>query len=182
IYDTTLSAPNYDNIGWTESTDADISVSAGSSDDSQMAGATWDSGSDVNPHSLSIGSGRYAQFEAILSTIPYWTCIGHSSVSVSNIDYKGGNITCPTCSKYLIPAVNCPSIDNVAINWPGESRMCEISGYFMQKPDYGIIKLIVDGQELAKGLEFSITISEELQGKDYETSLISEIEPRNTGR
>ena len=185
IYDTTLSAPNYDNIGWTESTDADISVSAGSSDDYQMAGATWDSGSDINPHSLSIGSGRYAQFKAILSATPYWTCIDHSSVSVSDADYKDGTTTTCTeagCIQPLIPAVNCPWIDNVSINWPGESKMCEISGYFMQKPDYGIIKLTVDGQELAKGLEFSITISEELQSKTYETSLTSEIEPRNTGR
>ena len=185
IYDTILNAPNYDNIGWTESTGADISVSAASSDDSQMAGATWDSGSDVNPHSLSIGSGRYVQFKADLSTTPYWTCIDHSPVSVSDADYKiigDTNKKCPTCSKYLIPAVNCPWIDNVAINWPGESRMCEISGYFTKKPDYGIIKLTVDGQELTKGLEFSVAISEKLQDKTYEASLTSEIEPRNTGR
>ncbi len=86
------------------------------------------------------------------------------------------------CTKLLIPAVNCPWIDNVTINWPGESKMCEISGYFMQRPDYGIIKLTVDDQELTKGLEFSLAISEELQGKTYEASLMSEIEPRNTGR
>ncbi len=73
-------------------------------------------------------------------------------------------------------------MDNVAIDWPGEAKMCDISGYFAQKPDYGIIKLTVDGQELTKGLEFNLTVSETLQSETYEASLTSEIEPRNTGR
>ena len=60
--------------------------------------------------------------------------------------------------------------------------MCDISGYFAQKSDYGIIKLTIDGRELTKGLEFNVTVSELLQDEPYEASLTVEVEPRNTGR
>ena len=186
IYDTKIADPSYNKIGWAESkpTGSGITVFARSSDDEQMSGATWDSGSSANPHALTIGSGRYAQFRADLSLTPFWTCIDHTAVSVSDAEYKDATptTTCSTCGKSLIPAVTPPWMDNVAIDWPGEAKMCDISGYFAQKPDYGIIKLTVDGKELTKGLEFNLTVSETLQSETYEASLTSEIEPRNTGR
>ncbi|UCD55107.1 MAG: prepilin-type N-terminal cleavage/methylation domain-containing protein [Candidatus Omnitrophota bacterium] len=186
IYDTKIASPSYDDIGWDsyEPAGSAITVSAGSSDSEAMSGGTWDSGSSTNPHSLSIGSGRYVQFRADLSLTPFWTCIDHSAITASDADYKSvpPTIACSTCGKYLIPAVNPPWIDNVAIDWPGEANMCGISGYFAQKPDYGIIRLTVDGQELTKGLEFNVTLSETFQEKTCEASLTAEVEPRNTGR
>ena len=129
---------------------------ARSSNDSQMTGATaWTAivGSGSNPHSLSIGSGRYVQFQATLS---------------KSADYDDH--------------ANYPWIDNVTIDWPGQAKLCEISGYFTQAPDYGKIKLTVDGHELIKGLKFSITVYEDFRGDTYEDSLTAEVEPRNTGK
>ena len=80
------------------------------------------------------------------------------------------------------PYTDFPWIDNVTIDWPGEAKMCDISGYFTKKPSYGIAKLTVDGQELSKGLDFDVTVYDYFQGETYEASLVSEIEPRNTGR
>lgn len=80
------------------------------------------------------------------------------------------------------PYADYPWVDNVTIDWPGEPKICDISGYFTQKPDYGVIELTVDGQELTKGLEFKVMVYEDFQDKRYETSLTSEVKPRNTGR
>ncbi|MFH1594144.1 MAG: hypothetical protein ABID09_05570 [Candidatus Omnitrophota bacterium] len=158
-YDTGLSDPAYSNISWTETLPAgtDIILKTRSSDDANMSGASaWSSisGSGTNPHSISsIGTGRYVEFQANLSVSPPYTCV--------ESDY--------------------PSIDNVAIDWPGPETSCEISGYFTQKSSYGIIKLTVDGDELTKGFEFDATTYENMQGVKYSTSLVTEIEPRNTG-
>lgn len=156
-YDTKLESPNYDEINWDPvgaPVGSTISLSARSSDNADMSGATaWVTVANGGSLSSTLDNKRYIQFLATLT---------------KNSDYDD--------------YPNYPAIDNVAINWPGASTMCEVSGYFTKKPDYGIIKLTVDGQGVTKGLEFSISLSEELQGKTYETSLTSEIEPRNTGR
>lgn len=186
IYDTTLADPVYNQIKWSESNASDdIELSAGSSDDSGMSGATWSSGSSLNPHSLSIGTGRYFQFQAELGVTPYWTCINHPSVNISDASYKSAfplTPTCGTCGEELIPAVSCPWVDDVTIDWPGPTRMCDISGYFAMKDDYGIINLTVDGNDLIKGFGFSLTISDVVQGVSYEESLTAEVKPRNTGK
>ena len=77
-----------------------------------------------------------------------------------------------------------PWIDNVAINWEGAAKMCEIGGYFTQDSDYGIIELTVDGKSLTKGLEVTVGVSEYFSPGDttYKESLTAEIEPRNAGR
>jgi len=158
IYDTKLDDPVYNQMGWSEFVPegTDVVVKARSSDNADMTGATsWNliAGSSVNPYGLAIGTGRYVQLQATLM--------------------KGSNF-----GDYA----NYPWIDNVAIDWPGAATLCEISGYFTQDSDYGIIKLTVDGQELIKGMEFNVTVSKGFQENTYQASLTAEIEPRNTGK
>jgi len=155
IYDTKIADPAYNQLAWSYSVPAGTSVEfkTRSSDDEFMSGATaWSAiiGSSLNPQTLAIGTGRYVQFQATLST--------------------------------TAPYSDFPWIDNVIIDWPGESKLCQISGYFTQKPDYGIIKLTVDGQDLTKGLEFTVTVQEEFRSETYEATLTSEVEPRNSGK
>ena len=176
VYDTKIADPGYNSTTWSSS--GAVSVSGRSSDDPLMGAAAWTVGSVS-------GTGQYAQAKADLSTTPYWTCIDHSGTNVSDTAYKNvGTITCTVsgCTQYLIPGVSTPWVDNIKVTWPGETKMCDISGYFAQDTDYGIIKLLVDGNELIKGIELDVTVYEDFQGTDYETSIKTEVEPRNTGK
>ncbi|MBL7158036.1 MAG: hypothetical protein ISS91_00795, partial [Candidatus Omnitrophica bacterium] len=178
IYDTKVANPNYaGSIERSESepSGSSITVYGRSSDDPLMAGASWSS------ESVS-GSGRYVQFRADLLAAPHWTSISDSSLVVTDIDYKNNNVILDASGEFLVPGIYCPWIDNVKIKWPGSTMMCDISGYFAQKPDYGIIKLTVDGEELLKGLELRMTVSEDFQGKTYESFIATEVEPRNTAK
>jgi len=157
-YDTQLAAPDYRAISWDPGTapaGSSITVSARSSDNVNMTDATAWKTVTVNGGSLgaAIDGGRYLEFRANLTKTSNYA------------DYN-----------------NYPWIDNVLINWPGESPGYKVSVYFTQKPDYGIIKLTVDGKDFTKGLEFEISVSETSADKTYENSLQTEVEPRNTGR
>ena len=188
IYDTKVDNPVYNLIAWDESepTGTAILFKARSSDDANMTGATdWASigGSSSNPSSLSIGSGRYVQFRGELSSVPYWTCIDHSGVSVADADYKANpvNRRCPTDTMPLLPALNTPWIDNVEIDWPGETHVCDVSAYMTMDSDYGIVKVSIDGADLLKALQFTLTLSDVLLDVTYQEALTAEIEPKNTG-
>ncbi len=75
-----------------------------------------------------------------------------------------------------------PWLDNIEITWDGYPKMCDISGYFTQDSDYGMIKLTIDDKELTKGLDFTMRLYDSVQGDMYEAGLSTEIEPRNTGK
>jgi len=178
IYDTKVTDPNYNPITWDDNKPAgsDVTVYGRSSDSPLMTGAVWTS-------NMILGTGRYAQFKADLTATSDWTCIDHPAVAIADEDYKNnGVITCPTCSKYLVPAIDASWVDNLMVTWQGEERMCDISGFFAQKPDYGIIKLTIDGNDIVKGWEFTATVYEDFQAKSYQASLGVEVEPRNTGK
>ena len=156
IYDTKLDNPVYGDASWDayKPSGTDISLKARSSDDPNMAGATgWDSISGSSANPHSIAS------------------IGTGR----HVQFQATLSTSSPYSEY-------PWIDDVSIDWPGAEKMCDISGYFTKKPDYGIIKLTVDDQELIKSMGFTVSVSENLQGKEYEASLKVEIDPRNTGK
>ncbi|MDD5439503.1 MAG: hypothetical protein PHS37_04890 [Candidatus Omnitrophica bacterium] len=196
IYDTQMSAPVYNQMRWTASTPSGsgIVTKARSSSDQFMTGATdWPSvsGSGTNPRAISIGSGRYLQFRADLTSDASWTCSTHQGVSVTDNDYKHNGIkTCTEsgCGMLLQPRASvtsadyCPWIDDVTIDWPGADKICEISGYFRQAPDYGIISLQVDNQDLSKSLSCRISMAEKVYYQVCSTEIAADIEPRNTGK
>ncbi len=155
VYDTKLIGPVYNQITWDGTAGSGIILKARSSDNEDMAGAlSWDSIAGLkSPGALAIGNGRYVQFRAEFAKTSDYD------------DYA-----------------NYPWMDNVAIDWPGEARMCDISGYFTEKSNYGIIKLTIDGQELTKGLEFNLAVEEDFKGESQSTALTTEVEPRNTGK
>lgn len=186
-YDTKLDDPIYNQISWQElsPSGSNISFKARSCDNPDMIGATeWDSVSSTSssPSLLTIGAGRYVQYKADLSATPYWTCIAHPGTSIADAVYKSGTIICPTCGRFLIPNVVCPWIDDVSIDWPGESKICEISGYFAKKPDYGIIKLTVDDKDLIRAIQLSLTVSRNILSQEYSDYLSVEMEPKNTDK
>ena len=175
VYDTKVTSPSYSSLTWSDS-GSGVAVYGRSSSDPLMSGASWSVGAVS-------GSNRYVQAKAELSTVPFWTCVDHTGTNVSDENYKNsGIITCPTCAKFLVPGTDTPWVDNILATWPGNSRMCDVSGYFAQDSDYGVIKLLVDGEELTKGIEFEIVVCDDSQDTLYETSIIAEVNPRNTGK
>ena len=208
VYDTEVAAPDYQQMVWTQNLpdNSAIAVEARSSDDPEMAGASsWNT--DIG----AIGTGRYVQYRATLEKDPlYWVCATKTCskyYSAKHLtrdeDYKEGSrhIRCPTCKQYLAPRVSIPDrdgalalddyfprIDNVTLSWApvpsGQTRSCEVSGYFIKDVDAGIITLTVDGQAPERNLQFEITISEDFQNepKPRKALLRTVVEPKNTGK
>ncbi len=76
IYDTTLSSPAYGQLSWSTENSGTFSLKARSSDSSEMTDATdWASVTDhtSSPSSLSIGNGRFVQFQATLTAAEPYT-------------------------------------------------------------------------------------------------------------
>ncbi|MGB2878719.1 MAG: hypothetical protein WBD24_00865, partial [Candidatus Omnitrophota bacterium] len=81
ICDTSKDNPSYGELKWVENSPSgtEVLLKARSSDSEFMEGvAEWAdiSGSVSNPQALSIGSGRYVQFLAEISTEPFWEAPG----------------------------------------------------------------------------------------------------------
>ncbi|MFH1847423.1 MAG: hypothetical protein ABH869_07715 [Candidatus Omnitrophota bacterium] len=192
IFDSTLSAPSYDKIKWSENKPAgtNITLKARSSGNEYMQDAAdWDSitGSAVNPHTISIGNGRYVQFFAELSANLFWI----NSSGTGQLSYEAyirDQITRPVyefpqnSGEFLVTSYFSPSIDDVEINWPGQSRICAITGYIAKKKDYGQAKITVDGSELIQTLNIHVKVSKEISGMMVEEENYVEIEPKNTGK
>ncbi len=190
IFDTTLSAPEYNEIKWSKYGPAgtDILLKARSSASIYMTDASdWDTitGSSSNPHSLSIGNGRYVQFLAELSSDGYWEAPGATLSYADYIDTQvaGQPYDFPEDSgEPYITGVYSTWIDDVEIDWPGTSRICTITGYIARRDDYGQAKFTVDGEELIKILSIHVKTAKEVQGRTMGEENYIEVQPRNTGK
>ena len=80
------------------------------------------------------------------------------------------------------PYTTYPYVDNVSIEWPGQTSLVDLSGYYTKKSNYGIFKVLVDGVPTVKGLEIKLSASQNYRGVTYTCSLNSEEKPRNTGK
>ncbi|MFH1799015.1 MAG: hypothetical protein ABH844_06770 [Candidatus Omnitrophota bacterium] len=192
IFDTTLSAPGYNQIKWSESRPdgTDISLKVRSSDDEYMSGATkWEdiTGSGVNPRAAGVASDRYVQFLSELISEPFWQA-GASTLAYP--DYILDQISHPA-EPYLFPENGIEPyiselaavwIDDVEIDWPGSERLCTITGYIAKKNNYGQAKITVDGEDLVKMLRIHVKVSRETLTRAIEEENYIEITPRNTGK
>ena len=191
IFDTTLSAPAYSELKWLEALggNADVKFKARSSSDQYMAGASeWDTltASGSNPLSLTVASERYIQFFGELSAEPYWKSASGSAVSYADyvdtqlggfsgdFPYDGGG--------YLVTGMYTCLVDDVAIDWAGEDKICTVTGYIAKKNSYGQAKLLVDGSELLKTLRIRVRTGADIMGRYVTEENIVEVEPRNTGK
>jgi hypothetical protein len=191
ICDTKKSSVSYTGIRWSEYDPAgtEILLKARSSNNKFMDGATdWSSitGSTTNPHSLSIGNGRYVQFLAELSTDPVWEAPGQT---LSYADYVSAQLGLPNAWDFPayggiphITGVYTTWVDDVEIRWPGSDRICVISGYVARKDDYGEAKVMVDGKDLVRVLGVDISVSMQLQDQTIVEEVSTEVEPKNTGK
>ncbi|MFH1665933.1 MAG: prepilin-type N-terminal cleavage/methylation domain-containing protein [Candidatus Omnitrophota bacterium] len=191
IFNTQTSSPSYNDLKWSASkpVGANMGFKARSSDSEAMAGAAdWDNitGSGANPQSLGIGAGKYVQYKAELSSDLYWQASGNT---LSYADYVDAQVAAAAYSfpvssgEYMVTGVYSSGwIDDVEIDWQGDTRICVIKGDIAKKNDYGQVTVTIDGVELIKVLKVDIRAAVDFHGRVLEEANILEIEPRNTGR
>ena len=79
-----------------------------------------------------------------------------------------------------------PKLKDVTIKWTGEQMAVDVGGTSTKGPDYGIVGLTVNGEELKSGVIIDLEIFEDTRGygatKRITSSLTTEITPRNTER
>ncbi|MFH1310439.1 MAG: hypothetical protein ABIH85_07165, partial [Candidatus Omnitrophota bacterium] len=190
IFDTSLSAPSYNQITWFFNQPAGtyIGVKARSSASSDMVGATnWDSIASftASPGALAIGNGRYVQFYANLSAEPFW------ETPTNTLSYANYISAQRLLNPYQFPmvggdpyvmSINSPLMDDVTITWPGSDRVCAITADIAKKNDYGQAKITVDGIDLDRVLTVHVSVSNDVGGRTISEDNYVEIDPRNTGK
>ncbi|MGD2278613.1 MAG: hypothetical protein PVH45_00785 [Candidatus Omnitrophota bacterium] len=191
IFDTKKENPVYNQVKWSEvaPSGTEVLMKVRSSDNQHMIGAAeWDSitGSTANPASLSIGSGRYVQFFSELSATPFWEGPTQTLSSADYVDTQlglGADYSFPQDDgEYMTTGVYSTWIDDVEIDWPGDERICVISGYIARRNDCGQAKVYVDGRELVKTLNVKIRFTGEVREQTVTEESSVAVEPRNTGR
>jgi hypothetical protein len=191
IFDTKKEDPVYSQVKWSEValTGTEINMKVRSSDDQFMTGAPlWESlsGSTSNPASLSIGTGRYVQYFAELSSEPFWEGPTSTLSSADYVDTQralGADHLFPQDSgEYMITGAYSTWLDDVEIDWPGDERVCVISGYIARDTNMAQCKVSVDGQDLVKTLNVYLKFITDVQGRAVTEEGSVEVAPRNTGR
>ncbi len=153
IYDTKLAAPDFSQLSWTQTND-DISLLVRTSNDYLMTDAPdW-------------------------STLTPYTTNPLNLSSLDNNRYIQFQVLFNSAYPYDL----LPKIDNCIIDWPGDTALVDISGYFSKGPQYGIFKLVVDGVQLVKGVEIYLAASQNYLGTTYNSALEAEVSPRNSGK
>jgi type II secretory pathway pseudopilin PulG len=190
IFDTTVDDPVYNTVGWSQPavTGTAVKMKVRSSDNMYMAGATDWSGITAitaNPAALSVGTGRYVQFQSTLSADPFWRA---GSTTMTYAQYIDNQRTLQpysfpvSGSEYMVTGIYSTWADDVKVDWPGATRICTITGYIAGKNDYGQAKLTVDGKDLVKILSIIVKVSRTAGGKVISAENVVDIEPRNTGK
>ncbi len=156
VYDTKMTAPVFSQLSWEALLPAGATASfkVRTSSNADMTSATnW-------------------------TVLTPYTASPSSLASLSSRRYVQFQVTLTGASPY----VTYPYVDNVLIQWPGQTCLVDLSGYYTKKSNYGIFKILVDGVPTIKGLEIKLNASQNYRGKMYTCSLNSEEKPRNTGK
>jgi hypothetical protein len=157
VYDTKMGSPNYNTITWVPSVagGSTVTMKVRSSSSATMSGASdWSV------------LGSYGSSPSSLAT-------------VSNLRYVQFQATLTSASPYTGAY---PSFDDVKIDWPGQTALVEVSGYYTTRPSYGQFEVLVDGAQPVKALELKLTANGVYRGQTYSFALNTEQDPLNTGK
>lgn len=153
IYDTKIASPAFSQLTWSTNGSGTYSIKVRTSSNSTMSGATaW---SAVSSHSAS-----------------------PAALSIPSARYVQVQAALAAASPYT----TYPQLDTLKITWPGSAALVELSGYYTKRPNYGIFKVLVDGNPLINAMSAALTVSNVFQGNTYSQSLMVELKPRNTGK
>ena len=169
VYDTGMDQPAYTTLEWKiaknnyaggAGADLIIRVRSNNDKDALLASSDWSAALAIDTFSAQTGSANIA-------------AIGTGRYVQFQAEFR--SLSMPYSKSCVLKSLT--------ISWPGETRTVDISGYFTQRPDYGIFSVKVDGQTLTKAVEIASEISEKVSAdKTITKSLTAEVEPRNTGK
>ncbi|MBF0217518.1 MAG: type II secretion system protein [Candidatus Omnitrophica bacterium] len=190
VYDTTITAPSYGKIKWSTETHSGttLGIKVRSSSSDEMLGATdW---SALNAYTasdtaLSIGSGRYIQFMAEISSDPYFKS---GQATLTYVEYLSAqaagdpDVFPSTSGVPYVTAVFAKWVDDVEIEWTAEERICALKGHIGKRNDLGRVKVTIDGQTLFKDLKINLSAKTTVDSKEIEAKGELEVQPLNTGK
>lgn len=122
---------------------------------------------------VSVGTGRYVQFRTV-----FGSQISHLAPDVGSI----------SSSSFPGPYHNdTPRLRWARFTWDGEKKYVEVSADLLQGPDCGIFKVMVNGQELVRGVTMEIEIFKDIRGVGglplrITSGISAEVDPRNSGK
>lgn len=175
IFDTTMSAPDYNQLNWTHYEDKangwDVDIRIRSSDNYKMWGML-----DIDWQDASAGDGGYMDNNTgnSLNTLPNKRYVQYEARFKCNEDF-----THPEQHTNDMPGAR---LRDVTIDWPGATGLCDLMVSFGRGPDCGVVNVTVDGQEFIKGIQVDMTIFKEGRTGMNSAKGVLEVRPLNTGR
>ncbi len=160
IFDTRLNSPTYQDIAWNAEipTGTDLKIKLRSGDQPDLSDASdW---SAIAGSSVNPGS----VFAAYKRYIQFQAQLTSSSDGLAT-----------------------PKLKDLTIDWTGEMQLVNVSGTVTKGPEYGVVKVLVDGIPLQSAMEVDLQIYKDIfsfkkTAKRITSSLLAEIRPRNTGK
>jgi type II secretory pathway component PulJ len=157
VFDTGKDSPAYDTTTWDAfvPSGCGLSLAFRSGGTEDLSALAWSAAGGSGAAPLGLGSGRYAQFRALLTA----------------------NAT----------ATATPCLRRVRVGWPGEEKIVSFSGIGTRGPDYGVYEVSLDGSPLVRSVRLDLTIYQDIlmeggQMRRITSSMIADIDPRNTGK
>jgi prepilin-type N-terminal cleavage/methylation domain-containing protein len=165
VYDTGFASPVYTNLTWSNAvintayttvvtTNASLALWLRSGSSPDLTTVAWTAvAKDAVP--VLATSGRYVQFRA--------------------------RLTSDSLSSYS------PILHQLRLRWDAPLSLVNVSGVLYKGPDRGAFEVLVDGQPLVRSVRVELTLFRDVQTINFKTahltsSMVAEVEPRNTGR
>ncbi len=169
IFDTTKEDPAYREILW-----------------NQPLGVTG-SGYTDTPGSTAIRFKVRSGDDPFLADAPAWTNVSVITASGSSLESAGSGRFIQYQANFTSDVFNTPSLRNVKIRWPGDTRLADISVMLTRGPQYGEFEVLLNGTNLYKGVRIDLSIFKDITSfggrqERMTSSMMAEIEPRNTGK
>ncbi|MBM4163351.1 MAG: prepilin-type N-terminal cleavage/methylation domain-containing protein [Lentisphaerae bacterium] len=165
VYDTGFANPAYTNVTWSNAvvntayttvatTNAALALWLRSGASPNLTNVAWTAVARDTAPALAT-SGRYVQFRATLA-----------SDALSSLS---------------------PILHHVRLRWDAPPALVNLSGVLYKGPDRGAFELLVDGQPLVRSVRVELTLFRDIPTINYKSerltsSMVAEVEPRNTGR
>ncbi len=165
VYDTGFASPVYTNLTWSNAvvntayttvvtTNASLALWLRSGASPNLTNVAWTVVTKNAAPALAT-SGRYVQFRA--------------------------RLTSDSLSSYS------PILHQVRLRWDAPLALVNLSSVLYKGPDRGAFEVLVDGQPLVRSVRVELTLFRDVQTINFKTthltsSMVAEVEPRNTGR
>ncbi|MFO7534627.1 MAG: prepilin-type N-terminal cleavage/methylation domain-containing protein [Kiritimatiellia bacterium] len=172
IFDTTKDDPAFREILW-----------------NQPLGVTG-SGYTDTPGNTAIRFKVRSGDDPFLADAPPWTNVPVITASGSSLESAGSGRYIQfqadfTSDVWSTP--QSPSLRNVTIRWPGDTKLADISVMLTRGTQYGEFEVLLNGTNLYKGVRIDLTIFKDITSfgghqERMTSSMMAEIEPRNTGK